>query len=404
MNTPLNSIYAKQVQRCVEQLRSGKEVQFPEWKEALSPFLDWLHQLDVTPQDRLWHKEGSVDIHTSMVLQQMYRILEHEAFTPHEQLVLVLAAVLHDIGKAKATRVRDGRIVSPGHAMMGRDHIALRLRSAGFSGELVRTVMGLVGHHHDPKHLITQGAPERAFRRLARITDVRLLYWLEQADLRGRIADDLEEQLEWLDLFKLQCEEYNLWEHDPYQDWLKPLRDFEPYIQQSAVLDYEEGHIYSPEEAIARSFQWRNRPSELLILCGLSGSGKSTWAHEHFPDTEIISMDDLREDLSGDRGDQSINGQVWQQAREQLKKALREGRQVIWDATNIRRLSRERLINIGLDYHAWVKLVVFHTAPEVALRQNSLREHAVPAGVIASQIEGFQFPEVYEGHEVVFVE
>ncbi|GGJ40208.1 AAA family ATPase [Deinococcus roseus] len=403
LNTNLNTIYAKQVQRCVEQLQAGKEVPYSAWKAALSPFLDWMAQLDITPQDREWHAEGTVEVHTSMVLQQMYQILDQQDFTSQERLVLVLSAVLHDLGKAKATRFRGGRIVSPGHAVMGRDHIALRLRSAGFSGALIRQVLGLVGHHHDPKHLMVQDAPERAFRRLARIADVQLLYWLEQADLRGRIAPDLQEQMEWLDLFKMQCEEHNIWEQDPYQDWLQPLQDFEPYIQQSAVLDYEEGHIFSPEEAISRSFRWRNRPSELLILCGLSGSGKSTWVKEHCPDAVVVSMDDLREDLSGDRGDQSVNGQVWQQAREDLKKALRSGQQVVWDATCIRKLSRERLINLGVDYHAWVKLVVFHTSPETALRQNTMREHAVPAGVIAAQVEGFQFPEVTEAHEVCFV-
>ncbi|WP_084571374.1 AAA family ATPase [Deinococcus misasensis] len=400
----MSSFHVKQVQHLASLVLEGQEVAYPEWKVALSPFLDWYPQLEVTPQDPEWHAEGSVDIHTALVLQELSKILQEGDFTPYERLTLTFAALLHDIGKANTTRFREGRMVSPGHAVVGRDYLSLRLLSAGFSAELVRRVIALVGHHHDPKHFVVKNAPERMYRRLARTTELPLLYFLEQADIRGRWASDLEDQLQWLDLFKLQCEEYGLWDEDPHQAWLEPIRDQEAYVQQSAILDYEEGRIFSPEEAISRSYLWRNRPSELTVLCGLSGSGKSTWIKENHPDTQVISMDDLREDLSGDRGDQSINGQVWQQAREDLKKALREGRKVIWDATNIRKLSRERLVNLGLDYHAHVKMVVFQVAPEEAIKRNRLREHAVPAGVIASQVQGFQFPELFEAHEVQYID
>lgn len=398
------SYYSKKVQQCAERVQAGEEVTVQEWFEALSPFLDWLSQLEVTPQDKIWHPEGNVFIHTSLVLQEMQKIIREEGFTPHECLILNLAAVLHDIGKAVTTRFKDGRIVSPRHATWGRDYLALRLRSAGLSGEVVRGVMGLVGHHHDPKHLVLQDSPAQAYRRLARITDVRLLYWLERADLQGRWATDLQEQLEDLELFRMACEELDLWEEDPYRKWLEPLVHESEYVQQSAIYDHEQGLIHSPEEAIPRSYRWRERPSELLVVCGLSGSGKSTWIRENCLDHTVISMDDLREDMAGDRADQTLNGQVWQKAREDLKKALRQGEKVVWDACNIRKLSRERLITIGLDYHAWVKLVVFHGSAEQAIKQNSMREAAVPAGVIGAQLEGFQFPEVSEAHEVLFVD
>ena len=52
-----------------------------------------------------------------------------------------------------------------------------------------------------------------------------------------------------------------------------------------------------------------SRP-KLYVMCGLSGSGKSTIAKQitnDNPDTVIISTDMIREQLTGEIGDQSQN-------------------------------------------------------------------------------------------------
>ena len=49
---------------------------------------------------------------------------------------------------------------------------------------------------------------------------------------------------------------------------------------------------------------------KLYVMCGLSGSGKSTIAKQitnDNPDTVIISTDMIREQLTGEIGDQSQN-------------------------------------------------------------------------------------------------
>ena len=40
----------------------------------LGDVIDWLHLLESTEQDSEWHAEGNVKIHTSMVLDELYKL------------------------------------------------------------------------------------------------------------------------------------------------------------------------------------------------------------------------------------------------------------------------------------------------------------------------------------------
>ena len=56
-----------------------------------------------------------------------------------------------------------------------------------------------------------------------------------------------------------------------------------------------------------------NKPT-LYIMCGLSGSGKSTIATQianENPNTVIVSSDAIREELTGNENDQSKNEDVF---------------------------------------------------------------------------------------------
>ena len=56
-----------------------------------------------------------------------------------------------------------------------------------------------------------------------------------------------------------------------------------------------------------------NKPT-LWIMCGLSGSGKSTIATQianENPNTIIVSSDAIREELTGNENDQSKNEDVF---------------------------------------------------------------------------------------------
>jgi predicted kinase len=403
----------------LEQTLRGATPGLEQFMSDFGHIFDLLHQLKDTPQDTIWHAEGDVFIHTQMVLEQTYRLLEQEAshLSAEKRLVLILGAVFHDIAKPVTSRaeLRDGRerITSPGHADKGRSYLAYKLLGLGLSPVLAREVMALVGHHHDPKRLVKKDKPASSYRALARLVDLEIVYFLEQADLRGRLCPDLEEQLETLELFKLYAEEAGTWKVvDPYAEWreflqteLKDLsEEARALIIANAIRDTEARLIFTPHEAIARSYDYRDSFSHLVVTCGPSGSGKSTWIQKTFADYHVVSLDELREEISGKRDNQSMNGQVVQAAREQLKAHLRKHENVVWDATSLFRTHRSVVLQLGFDYKAFVSLAVFHLPESLIEQRNKQRNHAVPANVLVRQLQNADFPYVDEPHTTLYVD
>lgn len=78
----------------------------------------------------------------------------------------------------------------------------------------------------------------------------------------------------------------------------------------------------------------------LTILVGPSGSGKTTYARETWPTRMVISSDDVREDMLGDRHDQTANERVFRAVHALARERLRHGMPVVIDATNIKRKDR----------------------------------------------------------------
>ena len=64
------------------------------------------------PQEVEWHPEGSVWLHTLLVVDESARIAEEERLPDDERLRLVLGALCHDLGKPGTTELEDGRIRS----------------------------------------------------------------------------------------------------------------------------------------------------------------------------------------------------------------------------------------------------------------------------------------------------
>ncbi len=394
--------------------RPSLNIFIKEWGE----FFPLLLKLVETEQDPQWHAEGNVYNHTSMVLQELYKILEEEAthLSEEKKLALILSAVFHDIAKPITTQHRETkgemRVVSPRHADKGRSYLAYRLLQLDLPYSLMKTVLALVGHHHDPKFLVIKEKRLPEWKRLARLADLELLYYLEKADIRGRKANDLEEQMEYIELFRLFAEEKELFtEQDPYESWRKKIQaelasfpsETQNMVTASAIQEYEKGKIYTPEEAIARSYRYRDKFARLTLLCGSSGAGKTTWIAHNASNENIISLDDIREEMTGERSNQSKNGQVLQKVQEMIKQNLREKNSVLIDATSLRKDFRQRILRLGYDYQALVTLVCIQLSPSELWRRNQKRKNPVPEKILHSQLNSLEWPYQGEAHRTIVV-
>jgi predicted kinase len=407
------------VNNFLQQVLDGATPDIDEFVAVLGERIPLLKEYKLTPQDREWHAEGDVHIHVGMVLEETYKILaEASSLSKNNRLSLILGALLHDIAKPITTREEEIqgiiRTIAPRHASIGRSYLAPKLMSLGLDYEVVEMTMGLVGYHHEPKQLVIKEKSRGDYQKIARLANPELLYWLELADIRGRKCRDKQQQIDYIEMYGLFAREYQAWQRygSEYQKWRDYFneklenwnQDTKDLVLGNALKNWEAGKILFPEEELARSYNYRNSFPQVVLTFGLSGSGKSTWIKQNLPEHEIISLDDLRVEIAGDRKNQIENSKVVAIARERLKIQLRSHQKVVWDATNLRRDFRQQIINLSLNYGALITLVIFHCEESVYFERNQQRSHPIPEAVLKRQLEIMEFPELDEAHRVIIVE
>jgi len=138
-----------------------------------------------------------------------------------------------------------------------------------------------------------------------------------------------------------------------------------------------------------------------LCMVGISGSGKSTYAHyiknTFLEPVEIVSSDSIREELYGDESIQGDANKVFRIMLARTKQYLDEGKSVIYDATN---LSDRRRINLlkELKKYDCAKLChVLIVDPRECSKNQTLRSRVVSDEVIYRQVQQFRPPHISEG-------
>ncbi|HYV20291.1 MAG TPA: HD domain-containing protein [Verrucomicrobiae bacterium] len=149
-----------------------------------------LHACVGCQQEKEWHPEGDVWVHTLLALDIARR--EARDLPYAKQATVMLAVLCHDLGKPATTAFVDGRIRSFEHEEAGQpptEALLDRLKVHTLDGYDVRAqVLALVGMHLSPSHLYKNrdNVGDGAFRRLARKLEPELLYRVSRADCLGR--------------------------------------------------------------------------------------------------------------------------------------------------------------------------------------------------------------------------
>lgn len=138
---------------------------------------------------------------------------------------------------------------------------------------------------------------------------------------------------------------------------------------------------------------------KLIILVGLSGSGKSSYA-KTLENAVIVSSDDIRAELSY-RADQSQNGKVFRIFHSRVDSLLKEGKTVIADATNITMKSRRPIIDIGKRNKARIECHLMLKPIYNCIMDDSKRNYSVGYKVISKQAKRFEVPFYEEGFDSI---
>ncbi len=358
-------------------------------EEILHPFV---YDLAHTPQEPKWHGEGDVLTHTKLVCEKLISLEEYKELKTDEQLILFLACLFHDIGKITCTKEIDGQITSPNHSIKGSMQLREYLwKDLGLCGtkeyqEFREALCVFVRYHSVPSWKLENSTMKRLIKislnqELTRYFSLKLLCILSKADVLGRISSFKDEHLEKISMFIQMAKELDCYE-SPFH--FQNTYTKQQYFEKENIWYYQS--LYDPT--------WK----EVILLCGLPGTGKDTYLQNHYPNSPIISLDDIREEL-GVLPTQD-QGKVIELATNRAKEFLRKKTPFIWNATNLTNMVRNKLLRLFHAYQAKVKIIFLETSYENNLNRNKNRGKMVDERVIQQLLSKLNMPQNHEAQEV----
>lgn len=162
------------------------------------PF-ELLKDLDEIPQSPKYHPEGSVWKHTMLVVDNAAKARE-KSKSPRE---FMWAALLHDIGKAKTTEVRKGRITSYDHDKHGAKLAIKFLEEFTDDNEFIKKVSILVRWHMQVL-FISKDLPFADIEKMIKevsIDEIALLSLCDRLGRGGMTREKIEEEKEKISRF-----------------------------------------------------------------------------------------------------------------------------------------------------------------------------------------------------------
>ncbi len=132
----------------------------------------------------------------------------------------------------------------------------------------------------------------------------------------------------------------------------------------------------------------------LVWLVGPAGSGKSTWAVQHYRPAEIVSSDELRGRLGSGEADLSASADAFEVLERIAAARLGRGLTAVVDTLGFDHELRQRLGAAADQVGTPCFAVVFDTDIDACLVRNGDRPRPVPVGVLRSQVR--RHPRVVE--------
>lgn len=337
-----------------------------------------------THQHLAWHGEDDVWTHTRMVCQALAGLPGFRALPRESARALALAALLHDIGKISCTRLEDGVLTSPRHGPVGAQEARtllwteFNLCGTPEAQQFREAVCMLIRYHTLPLHLFEKKNAADSARKTAAgglaapLFSLEALCLLGEADVLGRISSDTREKLDAVALSREAAEEGGCLA-GPY-----PFRS-----ARTARALFAGGSVWPDQELFDDSW------GEVILMCGLPGTGKDTWIQKNHPDLPTVCLDDLRRRAG--IGPEDEQGRIVQQAKEQAREYLRQKQPFVWNATCLTP-QRGQLVSLFEQYGARVRIVYLETPWEENLRRNTARPNSVPESVLGRMLTKLEPP------------
>ncbi|MBR5320703.1 MAG: AAA family ATPase [Clostridia bacterium] len=137
---------------------------------------------------------------------------------------------------------------------------------------------------------------------------------------------------------------------------------------------------------------------KLILLCGIPGSGKTTYAQKYIKEHGGIhlSSDLIRKELYGDESIQGNPHEVFSLMQSIAVDVLNDGKNVVYDATNVTRKDRSGIIVLCPEF-VQIECHIAWAPIETCIERDTSRERTVGKEVIDKMLKRFQPPFYDEG-------
>ena len=135
--------------------------------------------------------------------------------------------------------------------------------------------------------------------------------------------------------------------------------------------------------------------NKLIILSGIPGSGKTTYAlgvKSVLPKVEVISSDEVRRQVTGRADNGTQETLVWQEFEAQIKKAAQNNDIVIADSTALTNALRMKWFRVFRSFFDKIELVYLNIPFAVCWERNLARERKVPLNPMAGMFKLLEEP------------
>jgi alkanesulfonate monooxygenase SsuD/methylene tetrahydromethanopterin reductase-like flavin-dependent oxidoreductase (luciferase family)/predicted kinase len=124
----------------------------------------------------------------------------------------------------------------------------------------------------------------------------------------------------------------------------------------------------------------------LVVLIGAAGSGKSTWALDHYRRAEVVSSDDLRDVVGFGPADLDASADAFELLERIVAARLSRRLTTVVDTLGLDADRRIAWRNAARTADLPVVAVLFDTSGDECRRRNALRDRPVPAPALAEQV------------------
>jgi|GEM_PF-1664298 len=385
------------VSLCIEVKMREKNLPLP---------LPLLEQMAATKQNPRFHAEGSVLVHTEMVVEKYFELRDQFDLDDSERKILYWAAVLHDTGKTITTFQDGERWRSPGHEKASLP-IARNIlfQQEDITADERKRILDIVRWHGFPLQWVKKSQDINDLKKLGTRTDLRLLGIFTVFDFHGRISESQSETLQRIRDFQAKTVPQVEYEMGSFQELQKHYQGWNLRHKNAAwkALQLNQPKLIERLLKAEPPKDYKHFGKKVFLTIGPPLAGKTHFLTQEHSDTFQIQLGDfgIHEGL---HSDEYLLSRKLTEFKHLLVVYLNRHRTVAIEGSNLNQHVRLRLAEMIRALEVELEYLVFDSSLDQILSRNASLTSPHGEEDLRSRFKEFDLVHPWEAHQVAYLQ